>query len=438
MIQKRIPSTKGNLLVQTSKEMYLISETIQGNIFVNINEEGYQAGILTLRFVGQELSQKTIRSQQNNEVQRQVHKDKFLDVSTELKNYGEKLPISQEVYPFQIGLNICSSTLSAKFSSEDYANIYFYIIVQFKQADGKKCNETIKFKLPITIAQPYIPINRPVLNKARHEVQFCFCCKSGSILLTTQMNKSDYMTEQIMNVQLRADLTLSPKTIINMQVLLVGVLSIKNGKELRTETFIYHQQKIEGVQCWSLKKYEFEVPITSKHDSRSIFLIQTSSQTKNIKYQHYLKIIPELEGCNCNDNWEVDVPINIIRPPQSTFDILKLDARIYQAPQEMAALPKWDPVIQNCAQMFVNQDPIERQSYYYESPDKNKISQKQIATQSACLSYNQYHAYNQNYLPINVEMINPQGKTISEYQGSKHPATSANTNMETSLQQQIS
>ncbi len=41
MIQKRIPSTKGNLLVQTSKEMYLISETIQGNIFVNINEEGY-------------------------------------------------------------------------------------------------------------------------------------------------------------------------------------------------------------------------------------------------------------------------------------------------------------------------------------------------------------------------------------------------------------
>ena len=44
-----------------------------------------------------------------------------------------------------------------------------------------------------------------------------------------------------MNVQLRADLTLSPKTVINIQVYLVGVLSIKNGKELRTETFIYHQ-----------------------------------------------------------------------------------------------------------------------------------------------------------------------------------------------------
>ena len=41
MIQKRIPSTKGNLLVQTNKEMYLISETIQGNIYVHINEEGY-------------------------------------------------------------------------------------------------------------------------------------------------------------------------------------------------------------------------------------------------------------------------------------------------------------------------------------------------------------------------------------------------------------
>ena len=44
-----------------------------------------------------------------------------------------------------------------------------------------------------------------------------------------------------MNVQLRADLTLSPKTIINMQVYLVGVLSIKNGRDLQTETFIYHQ-----------------------------------------------------------------------------------------------------------------------------------------------------------------------------------------------------
>ena len=31
--------------------MYLISETIQGNIYVNINEEGYEAKILTLRVI---------------------------------------------------------------------------------------------------------------------------------------------------------------------------------------------------------------------------------------------------------------------------------------------------------------------------------------------------------------------------------------------------
>ena len=45
------------------------------------------------------------------------------------------------------------------------------------------------------------------------------------------MSKSDYMTEQNMNVQLRADLTLSPKTIINMQVYLVAILSLRHGKE---------------------------------------------------------------------------------------------------------------------------------------------------------------------------------------------------------------
>ncbi|KAM3135718.1 hypothetical protein pb186bvf_012115 [Paramecium bursaria] len=401
-------SEKGQILVQTQRELYFINEMIVGQVFLNVTQPGFPAGIVKLRFIGKERAHKVEYYYTGKNVQRVDYdlNNKFLDTGLELKNFGNELPITQEVYPFQLPLNLYSTSFNANMKDDHYAYIKYYITVQvvpnIKEGEKKqKMKEVIKYKLPIIIAKPYYPLERPFSQDFRQDIQFCCCCKKGFAILSLKTPMQDFMTGDTVKLQMFLDLTRSPKDIIEMEITFNAVIKVvfqMLGTAVRFFDLTYNYQQIQGVKAGQSRAYDLQVPITQVSDSEQYKRvdIQSSTQTVNIIYRHFIKIKPKFSGCNCCFNWDVELPITVVRPSQQAFEVIKQNPELYVVPISPPQDIIWHPAVQHQQSLNVSQNQGGEKQPLIEM---NEYSNKE---------YNQYHAYNQNYQPIGS--VHPENK----------------------------
>lgn len=97
-------------------------------------------------------------------------------------------------------------TFKYYFCPNNWAYIKFYLVAQVVSNPKKKLDEVIKFKLPLTIVKPYVPMIRPVKINRRENIVYCCCCKNGYAIYDYDVPKTDLKFGETFNMTLNVDL----------------------------------------------------------------------------------------------------------------------------------------------------------------------------------------------------------------------------------------
>ncbi|KAM3147514.1 hypothetical protein pb186bvf_000321 [Paramecium bursaria] len=404
---KSKPSQKGQIFIQAQKEMYYLNETINGQVCLNVQQPGFPAGIVQLRFVGKDFAKRVEQrgSGKNRHTVTMRLNSKFINFPIQLCDYGKELPVTQVVFPFQVPLNLQTTTLNVYYTANRFVYIKFYLVAQVINNPKQKMDEVIKFKLPIIIVRSYVPMLRPMKKNQREEVVYCCCCKNGYALYDYDVPKTDFQFGETFNMSLNVDLSNCQKEILKINMFIYGKCVVLFPAK-REYYIIFHNQDLDGCAAGQSKSYSLtQILNNEKGAGEQMIVLQSTTVSPNIQFNYFVSFHFKFKGCDCCFESKSEIPITIIRPPQQAYENFAQNPELYQAPMPAPQLNDWKPQIQKQTSLIAHQEQYaDKDQFLYWANEPQKVNPAET-------DYNNYHAYNNNYQPVpqNQEMqIQPQ------------------------------
>ncbi|KAM3147512.1 hypothetical protein pb186bvf_000319 [Paramecium bursaria] len=350
-----LPSSKGQIYIKTQRTSYYSNETIQGWVFLNVQETGFKAGVVQMRFVGRNIASHTFSStQQGSGYLRQLNK-KFLNSYIHLHEFGKSLPIIQIVFPFEICLNLYSSTLKIG-SQLNETRIEFCIVAEIVNLHNKMDTQ-IKFKLPIQIHKALAPIPKPINTIFKEDQQCCCFVKNLCSIIKLKIAKNEFQQGETIILEVDIDQSNCTKDLF-VAISLKRKLEVLFPDEFVDQLIVY---QFEDLKCEGGQKKTVSLQIELSQQN-----LYSSTFSANIQLQYLLRLQLQPSGS------VFEVPITIIKPEYflTNQQIYNYSKQIQQSPEIL--FEKRAKLIVNQIH-FMKQDQLQLlQKYYNKQIDANK------------------------------------------------------------------
>jgi hypothetical protein len=337
------------LVVSTEKNVYCCGDTVNGRVYLSVNDRNITANTLNIHFSGIErgIVHYTEERERNGNY---FPEDYYEKNQIEMMNFdvpintplGSIFQRGQYEFPFQfvVPQNLPSSMFCRQGQSkcEIRYDMRAYLSTNDRSTFANAFGSNTISSKPLTVSifgsnnnmSPHLdqPINFPGHS---HAVRNCFCCRRGSMELRASIDSGLFVPSQNRNLSFNLKNT-SVVAVERVTVELIERVSWKPGMREEDHDFTLLKHDIDGCthEDWMNTEQKIERAVQEFVSLSPSSRLRNASQDVNlripnnardtfsgrmIQVEHFVRVKVVTRGC-CVSNPETTVDINVMRPSE--------------------------------------------------------------------------------------------------------------------------
>ncbi|KAM3140257.1 hypothetical protein pb186bvf_007613 [Paramecium bursaria] len=317
----------GGIVIRTDNPFYFSGQTVTGNIYLYIQQDGFPGSRVYLRVSGKEYCRweehRTVTENVNGESRSRTEVDVYTGKNS---FYCHKiiiyqfntptLPRGQYTFPFQFQMQAHLPGSFYEQGSQYKAVIKYRVKAEIDSFDKKY--KSIKDSQELILREPLKTNIEALRGQMEVKAKVCCCVDKGTSHIVAVFDKNNYLPGDPAYLWIDIDNSNCQLNITRVEATLQNYLTLRsNNNREKVISRVVNRSQIEGLvageKALDNNRKQMQVQLVDLNSQGGAIKPSTNGQLVRSVYEMSAKAV--LEGCTCcSPHPEVRVPITVVAP----------------------------------------------------------------------------------------------------------------------------